>query len=119
MKKLLQKFIISALIMCMALSLVSCGKAKGVSVDPMLAKQNVFRGVDITFEDLKEGDYYVQTMGATEDTVYTCIVEYTYVMNEELGYEEGRSDYKVYSFDFAGNFKDSYQLALEDSQNAY
>ena len=118
MKKALRKVIVCALIMCMAFSLASCGKTKTVSADPMLAKQNVYQSKDIPL-NAKEGDYYIQSMGANADTVFVSVVEYTYVMNEEFGYEEGKQDYQVYCFDYEGNPKGNYKLELENTDNSY
>jgi len=117
MKKLLQRIVVMTLVTCMLLSLTSCGKAKGVSADPMLAKQHVYRGQEITFEGLE--DYYIQATGVTEDSVNILMVEYTYEMNEELGYEVGTQHYNVYSYDLQGNQKGKYTLAMEDTNNTY
>lgn len=116
MKKVLRKLVVSALILSMTLSLASCGKAKGVSADPMLAKQNVYRGVEI---DLGLEDYYIQTVGTTKDSINVLAVEYTYEWNEELQYEEGRQNFNVYTYDLEGNLKNNYTLALENPSNSY
>ena len=104
-KNWLKRAVCAGLSAAVAAGLCACGGGGGgVTQDPSLAKQYVYRCQDIELPDLGD-DFNIQTMGRVEDRIYGCFQIYHWD-------EEGDNlDYKMFSLKTDGS--DMQQIPLE------